>query len=187
MNAERWKEIDELLHAALERSPKDRSAFLIQACKGDDSLRIEVESLISYPSQALSFLERPAFERVIETSRNPELEPNPAVLGILEDYLSQLERGTPSHPNELLSQHPEVAPLLREHVPTLYFLHRAALKLRNEDESRSRADVLRGERTGRLGYCLRMELTPLRASHLFSALSQFAYQQENRRFLMHSS
>ena len=43
----RWQEIDRIFAAALERDPGARSAFLAEACGGDEQLRAEVESLIS--------------------------------------------------------------------------------------------------------------------------------------------
>ncbi len=47
MNAERWKQIEEIYHAALERPPSDRSAFLKKTCDGDHELQQEVESLLA--------------------------------------------------------------------------------------------------------------------------------------------
>jgi hypothetical protein len=35
MNPERWKQIEELYHAALERAEGERAGFLEQACGGD--------------------------------------------------------------------------------------------------------------------------------------------------------
>jgi hypothetical protein len=62
MEPERWKQIDQLLEAALDRTPGQRAAFLNQACAGDDALRRKVESLLSSDEQARSFIESPAFE-----------------------------------------------------------------------------------------------------------------------------
>jgi hypothetical protein len=62
LNSERWKQIDQLMQAALERKPEDRSAFLDEVCDDDQVLHREVESLISYESQASGFLEQPALE-----------------------------------------------------------------------------------------------------------------------------
>lgn len=62
MEPERWKQIDQLLEAALDRPPSQRAAFLNQACAGDAALRRKVESLLSSDEQARSFLESPAFE-----------------------------------------------------------------------------------------------------------------------------
>ena len=47
MRPERYKQVDELFIAALERQPEERAAFLDQACSGDSDLRREVETLLS--------------------------------------------------------------------------------------------------------------------------------------------
>ncbi|HEX7331641.1 MAG TPA: protein kinase [Pyrinomonadaceae bacterium] len=60
MTPERWQQIDQLFHSALERTPCERAAFLAQACKGDESLRQEVESLIGSHERSESFIETPA-------------------------------------------------------------------------------------------------------------------------------
>ena len=60
MAAERRQQISELYHAARERAPEERSAFLTEACNGDDGLRQEVESLLEFESPSAQFLERPA-------------------------------------------------------------------------------------------------------------------------------
>ena len=54
---EKWDQVKELFALALARDPEDRSAFLVQACAGDDSLRTEVESLLSSFDGAATFLE----------------------------------------------------------------------------------------------------------------------------------
>ena len=50
MTPERWSEVERLFHAALERAPAERYAFLDRACDGDDWLRREVESLVAHGS-----------------------------------------------------------------------------------------------------------------------------------------
>src|SRR5688572_13367602 len=62
MNPERWQQLDSLFHAALERAPEERAAFLNEACTGDQQLRKEVEALITASEQAGSFIEEPALE-----------------------------------------------------------------------------------------------------------------------------
>src|SRR5690348_10130701 len=62
MKAERWRQIDELFHAVLERPPAERSAFLENACKGDKDLQEEVGSLLAYSERATHFIELPAYE-----------------------------------------------------------------------------------------------------------------------------
>ena len=50
----------EVFEAALEQAPGERSAFVGQACAGDESLRSEVNSLLSSYEQEKSFMETPA-------------------------------------------------------------------------------------------------------------------------------
>jgi len=44
---ERWRQIREIFDSALERDPKDRSGFLLEACNGDTAMHAEVLSLIA--------------------------------------------------------------------------------------------------------------------------------------------
>jgi eukaryotic-like serine/threonine-protein kinase len=62
MKPERWKQIERLYDAALERDADRRTAFLDQACEGDEELRREVASLLASDEQAGSFLAAPATE-----------------------------------------------------------------------------------------------------------------------------
>jgi serine/threonine protein kinase/Tol biopolymer transport system component len=59
---ERWRQITELFHAALERDARDRAAFLAEACAGDDGVRREVESMLAQPASSGGFLDGPAFD-----------------------------------------------------------------------------------------------------------------------------
>src|SRR5262245_22674399 len=52
--------LTELYHAALERSPETRPAFVQEMCGDDDALRQELESLLAYASASSRFLETPA-------------------------------------------------------------------------------------------------------------------------------
>jgi eukaryotic-like serine/threonine-protein kinase len=47
MRPERWRKVEELYHAALERKANQRAVFLREACQGDDELKSEVESLLA--------------------------------------------------------------------------------------------------------------------------------------------
>ena len=62
MKPERWQQLDELFHAALEREPGERAAFLDDACAGDESLRKQVEALLAGHEKAGSFIESPAMD-----------------------------------------------------------------------------------------------------------------------------
>ena len=60
MTPERWQRFKELFHAALERAPGERAAFLDEECAGDAHLRAEVESLIQSHEQDGEFMDAPA-------------------------------------------------------------------------------------------------------------------------------
>jgi serine/threonine protein kinase len=62
MDADRWKTIDSLLQAVLERPPEERDAFLRHACAADEALEREIHSLLTAQQRAGSFLESPAIE-----------------------------------------------------------------------------------------------------------------------------
>jgi len=62
MTPERWRQIERVLHAALECEPAGRAAFLDRECADDASLREEVESLLASSQQADSFLGSNALE-----------------------------------------------------------------------------------------------------------------------------
>src|SRR5947207_12309694 len=70
MDAERWQQIKALLQSALEYGPKQRAAFLAEACAGDQSLRSDVESFIGSYEQAGDFIEAPAFELMADSLTN---------------------------------------------------------------------------------------------------------------------
>src|SRR5437588_618555 len=61
MTPEHWQQVKEVLNAALGRDPHERAAFISKACRGNESLRHEVESLIISHGEAGSFIEEPAF------------------------------------------------------------------------------------------------------------------------------
>jgi serine/threonine protein kinase len=62
MTPERWRHIEWLYHAALERDTGERATFLAEACDGDEALRGEVESLLRCDTRAERFIEAPALE-----------------------------------------------------------------------------------------------------------------------------
>ena len=59
MTPERFRQIEDLFHAALSRAEGERAAFLADVCGGDVPLRREVESLLGQPTAADLF-ETPA-------------------------------------------------------------------------------------------------------------------------------
>src|SRR5256886_3045614 len=70
MKPERWQQINDLFQSAVERPPQERTAFLEEACHGDERLRREVESLIACDERAENFIESPALEVALELLTN---------------------------------------------------------------------------------------------------------------------
>ncbi len=62
MTPQRWKQIEQLYHAALKLEPGQRAVFLQEGCAGDEDLRREVESLLAHEPQGESFIEASALE-----------------------------------------------------------------------------------------------------------------------------
>ena len=62
MTPDRWRQIEQLYHAALERDASEQAAFLKEACGSDEALQREVESLLAQQETAKGFLESPALE-----------------------------------------------------------------------------------------------------------------------------
>lgn len=58
----RWQQVKEIVHSALALPPDERESFLAEACRGQDSLLKEVESLIRPHVQKGSFCDSPAYE-----------------------------------------------------------------------------------------------------------------------------
>lgn len=62
MQAERWKQVEQIFDAALKVEQSRRAAFVAQVCGGDEALRRSVESLLTQHAEEKSFLETPAME-----------------------------------------------------------------------------------------------------------------------------
>jgi serine/threonine-protein kinase len=60
MLIDRGQRVSDLYHRALARAPEERAAFLAEACKGDEALREEAESLLEFEPASARLLERPA-------------------------------------------------------------------------------------------------------------------------------
>src|SRR4029078_4442491 len=56
MNSDRWRQVDDLFHAALAHPPEGRGPFLAAACGADVALRQEIESLLACEPAAENFL-----------------------------------------------------------------------------------------------------------------------------------
>ncbi len=62
LSKERWTEIERLLRATLEQQPRERAAFLTNACAGDEELQREVQSFLDSHEDSDGFLETPALK-----------------------------------------------------------------------------------------------------------------------------
>ena len=62
MTPEKWQQIESLFHAALDRPPPERAAFLNTACGADAELRGEVVKLLHSFAEAGEFIEQPLLE-----------------------------------------------------------------------------------------------------------------------------
>jgi formylglycine-generating enzyme required for sulfatase activity/tRNA A-37 threonylcarbamoyl transferase component Bud32 len=66
MKNDNWNRIKEIVDEAIRREPEKRLAFLNEACGDNDSIRREVESLLSSFERADGFMEAPVIEAVTE-------------------------------------------------------------------------------------------------------------------------
>jgi serine/threonine protein kinase/Tol biopolymer transport system component len=69
MNSERWQQVENLYHSALELGADERDDFLSVACAGDEALRRDVLSLLASTGSADGFLSEPALSLGFELMR----------------------------------------------------------------------------------------------------------------------
>jgi serine/threonine protein kinase len=81
VDSERWRQIERLYHAALERPSREREAFLESECRSDEDLRLEVRSLLNRAASAEDVLERPAVEVAAQVMSQPETPAMPETIG----------------------------------------------------------------------------------------------------------
>ena len=72
MKPDRWRKVDELFEAALEREPQARAAFLDKACGDDTDLRREVEKMLSFERQAEDFIQTDVFDVAARLITQPQ-------------------------------------------------------------------------------------------------------------------
>jgi len=92
MKPERWKQVDELLEAALDCPATERASFLDRVCSGDEELRHELESLLISDGQA-GFIESPPAR--VAADLLTENQPKPSIGQRIAHYevLSQIGSG----------------------------------------------------------------------------------------------
>lgn len=81
MEPDRWRQIEELYHLALEKLPEERSAFLDRSCGGNAALRGEVESLLAVEQDADGYL-KSAIDSVTVPALNTNLSGEFAMSGV---------------------------------------------------------------------------------------------------------
>ena len=64
VDPDRWRQVESLYHAALERAPAKRPAFLRDACRDDPDLQREVEQLLAYQERTDNFIETPPINMI---------------------------------------------------------------------------------------------------------------------------
>ncbi len=95
MDPERWRQVEELYHAALKVAASQRAAFLRDACANDDALRREVESLLAHEESAEAFIEAPAFDvaaRLMADDKSLRPEADPVSVGTVISHFRVLEK-----------------------------------------------------------------------------------------------
>ena len=81
MTPERWRQVEDLCHAALARAVDERAAFLAAACAGDDALQREVESLLAQETGPRDSCSAPAAPVASGRARSGEGHPRRRRLG----------------------------------------------------------------------------------------------------------
>jgi Tol biopolymer transport system component len=80
MHSERWRQIEAMYEAAMDREPDARAAFLAEACGDDEGLRREVESLLNLNSAPV-LIDQPAWEVAADLLDNDAIVPPGTQLG----------------------------------------------------------------------------------------------------------
>ncbi|MCM3900973.1 MAG: protein kinase [Pyrinomonadaceae bacterium] len=81
MTPERWQQARKIFKSALEREASERAAFFDEACAGDETLRLEVESLLASLEEGGSFLETPAYRIAADQATMMDQEQATVVVG----------------------------------------------------------------------------------------------------------
>jgi len=72
LRPERWQQVEDLYHRALERDAAERTGFVRQAAAGDQELEGEVESLLEQADAGDGFLETPALDAAAQAMARDE-------------------------------------------------------------------------------------------------------------------
>src|SRR5579863_9906924 len=75
MTPERWRQLEDLYHAALDRKPEERAEFLASACGNDEELSREVEALLNQSAATGDLLPGSAWASAAEMETQTVLSP----------------------------------------------------------------------------------------------------------------
>src|ERR1051325_3236032 len=93
MTPERWQKVKQIFHTALDKPAAERTAFIAQACNGDDQLREEVEALLASSEKDGSFIDSPAYEAAATLITNQAAELKKGTTLGAYDIVSFISRG----------------------------------------------------------------------------------------------
>jgi serine/threonine protein kinase/Tol biopolymer transport system component/tetratricopeptide (TPR) repeat protein len=79
MTPERWKKVEKVFNSALKQAPEEQSAYLEQACEGDESLLRQVETLIASYKKAGDFISQTPSTQ--QESERPAEDTGSALIG----------------------------------------------------------------------------------------------------------
>ena len=83
MTPERWRKVEDIFQNALDLSPEERSRYVIETCGNDESLRRDVQLLLSQHDSAGELLDQPLYA-------NTEL-------GMLESFIEEKDPVSYTH------------------------------------------------------------------------------------------
>ena len=88
MTPERWQKVKQIFQTALDKPAAERAPFVVSACKGDEDLRKEVESLLASSEKDGSFIDSPAYA---------------AAATLITEQAAELKKGTTVGAYEIVS------------------------------------------------------------------------------------
>ena len=93
MERERWRQVEQVFHAALKVEESRRGELVRQLCAGDEDLRREVESLLAHHNENGSFIETPAFAGpVVSPPRARNLDPKSGLAATVISHYRILDK-----------------------------------------------------------------------------------------------
>src|SRR5436190_15398114 len=143
MKPERWQQLDELFHAALEHEPATRATFLDAACAGDESLRKQVEALLRAHDQAGTFIENDALQLAARAMANDQdLQGNiPAAGEVLGHYRIVAPLGAGGMGEVYLAQDTKLGREVALKILSDYFTHDPERVRRFQQEARAASSL----------------------------------------------